>query len=57
MNSPDKRLYRCKCISFFHDHGHHDDRVPCERHAPIMGGICNECRYWHTFPERRDNLG
>ena len=45
--------YACTCPALDHDHkwGHQ-----CERRGTWAGGICNECRYWFSFPERKDNL-
>ena len=45
--------YGCRCIVLDHDHKW---GAQCERTATWAGGICTECRYFHTFPERRNNL-
>ena len=45
--------YACQCISLDHDHKWGSQ---CDRKATWMGGVCTECRYFHTFPERRENL-
>ena len=42
----------CTCICTNDDH----PAGACARTATIQGGICNECRYYHTFPERRGGL-
>jgi hypothetical protein len=52
---PDPRPdYACRCPAINHDHAW---GAQCERLATYAGGICVECRYFHTFPERQDNLG
>jgi len=45
--------YSCCCTALSHDHlwG-----ALCGRRATFAGGICIDCRYFHTFPERRENL-
>ena len=46
--------YGCTCTEREHDHVW---GFRCERRATWAGGTCDDCRYWHTFPERKDNLG
>lgn len=50
VETPD---YSCHCFALNHDHPW---STPCERRATWAGGICTECRYFHTFPERRENV-
>ena len=45
--------YTCRCPALNHDHVWGDQ---CKRKATYAGGVCTECRYWHTFPEQRENL-
>jgi len=48
--------YACTCTVLDHDHLWGSQ---CGRRATWAGGSCDECRYFHTFPERdeqRDNL-
>ena len=50
--------YECTCMTMQHDHNvEFYGKSNCPRRATIAGGICNDCRYWDSFPERGDNLG
>ena len=49
----EKPDYSCQCLTLNHDHLWGSQ---CTRRGTYAGGICTECRYFHTFPERRENL-
>jgi len=44
--------YNCTCIAISHGH----PAGVCQGRGTYSGGVCHECRYAHTFPERRQNL-
>ena len=39
----------CTCIDILHDH----KPGKCSRKGETMGGICKDCRYYSSFPERK----
>lgn len=49
----EKPDYSCHCTALDHDHLWGSQ---CDGRATFAGGICTGCRYFHTFPERRENL-
>jgi hypothetical protein len=49
----EKPNYACTCPALDHDHKWGSQ---CSRRGTYAGGVCYECRYWHTYPERKDNL-